>query len=155
MPVADLNALYQRPAGTAKRPPLLPKGSGYLATVTAFDGGTNTNTGNSYVRWFFRFRDWDPAIPADMRDGINLDSYTGMYCDMYTTDKALFMLDDFIRQVGVDLPTDGSRKYEEVLPEVIGSNVLVEVDSYIPRGRSAEEAVNNVRRMIADPEGQS
>jgi hypothetical protein len=62
--------------------------------------------------------------------------------DFYLTEDALWRLDDFLRSVGISVE---GRSYEEVLPEVIGQPITVEVQQYM--NEQSGEIGNQIGKM--------
>ena len=126
----DFATLIKRPAGVAKRPPPMPAFD-YPAIITSYEPGKNEKTGNEYIRWHVKVTGWPESLPESARqdhEGNEIDfSKRSFRMDMYTTDDALIMLDDFIRSCGVNLPEDGSVTYEEAIPQCIGAQVVASV----------------------------
>lgn len=155
----DFSALYQKPAGLAKRPPVLPADD-YSGIITGAhsDGEINNEKKTPFIQWPVKLLDWGPSVPDEwqvydansnsmvtvQRADVDLSArqYNGRF---FTTDDSLIMLDEFLRSCGIDLE---GRTYAEVLPEVVGKRVTVKVTQYTPRGST--EVRNQVDRMVGE-----
>jgi len=119
--------LLKRPALQAKKPEALPAGT-YPAIITKYEFGDNNKNKTPYVRFMVKLTGWANDVPADEQDSsIDLSKRT-MRRDFYLTDDSLHRLDDFIRSCGI---VGEGKDYEEVLPELMGKDVEVEVQQYM------------------------
>jgi hypothetical protein len=137
----DFKHLLKRPAGQAKRPAALPIGD-YPAIVKNWESGDNNKNKTPYVRFHLGLLDWPEGVDErdkqqEQPDGtlaaIDL-SKRQQRRDFFLTDDALFRLDEFIASCGIDA---SGREYAEVLPEVVGKQVLVEVQQYVNQNDSS------------------
>lgn len=146
----DFSMLLKKPAGEAKRPPTLPIGD-YRGVVRSYETGDNNQRQTPYVRFGLVLTEWPESIEeADRPDGVDL-SKRQLRKDFFLTEDALWRLDEFIRSCGID---PNGRAYEEVLPEVIGQPVLVQVQHYMNRasgelGNSTGDVVGQYGRKAA------
>lgn len=137
----DFSALLKRPAGEAKRPPELFAGD-YYGLVKAYECGDNNRNKTPYVRLQTALQDWPENSPDEWsvtdpedtskvytvsKTDVDL-SKRAMRKDFYLTEDALWRLDEFIRSCGID---PRGRDYEEILPELVGQPVMVEVQQYL------------------------
>lgn len=118
----DFRDLLKKPAGEAKKPPALRAGN-YPGVVKSFEYGDNNKNKTPYVR--FQLGATGPAetVEPSEYDGIDL-SKKQFRKDFYLTDDAWWRLDAFLRSVGIE---PKGRTYEECIPEVVGCDVLIEV----------------------------
>ena len=127
----DLGKLYQKPAGIAVKPKLMPAAEGYVGVLTGHQvmpkpEGREVNYEES-VRFSIRPLEWPDAVdPEDRMESIsegakptpiNLTAKT-MTVNFY--DNRLDILDEFIRSLGIE---PKGRGYAEVLNECTGSRV--------------------------------
>lgn len=132
----DLGKLYQKPAGVAVKPKLLPAAEGYVGILTGHQvsgkpEGREVNYEES-VRFGIRPLEWPDSVDAEDRletltEGgkpttINLASKSLSF-SFY--DNRLDILDKFLRDdLGIDLAGKG---YAEALNEATGSRVRFDV----------------------------
>lgn len=139
--MVDFTKLLSRPAGEAKKPPILPAGD-YPGIIKAWKTGESRQNRTPFVSFTLGLM----AFPADLDEadtqGIDLEKRQ-LSRDFYITEDALYRLDEFIHSCGVE--TTG-RAYEEVLPELIGAAVLVEVSQYI--NQRTNEIGNQVAKLV-------
>lgn len=146
----DFSHLLRRPAGKAVRPKALPMEL-YPGIIKGFEYGDSNRNKTPYVRFHLGLVGWPDSIPDSSRSQPNGDgtpepidlSKRRFRTDLYTTDDALWRLDEFLRSCGVDL--DG-RSYEELIPTVVGCNVTVEVQQYL--NQTTNEIGNQVGRVF-------
>lgn len=138
----DFSKLYRRQAGIAKRPSALPvsQADDYPGIVKSFEyveAPTNRPVEyESIVRVHLGLTDW-PESGVDPEDQMEDDpqqegakrpidlSRRRLRIDFY--DNALYRLDEFIASCGIE---SAGRTYEDVLPELVGKEVLIEVQQY-------------------------
>jgi hypothetical protein len=156
----DFSALYQKPAGQAKRPPLLPDDD-YKGIITgAHSDGEMGDNKTPFIQWPLRLTDFGPAVPDEwsvynpklnvmetiQKSDIDITK-KAMLGRFFFTDDALPLLDDFLRSCGIEM--DGTKTYAEVLPEVVGRRVIVTVGHYT--NKTTLESRNQVDKIVADP----
>lgn len=142
----DFSKLAKHPAGVAKRPTALPVSSsdpypGLIKSFEFVEADKRRNPPPNYdtiIRMNLALTGWpdgvdegdrEEEVEAGVRRPIDL-SKRQMRKDFY--DHRLDQLDDFLRSCGIDLGTpDSPRPYEEVLPEVVGQSVTIEVQQYL------------------------
>lgn len=153
----DFSALYQRPAGQAKRPPVLPKDD-YKGIITgAHSEGEIGDNKTPYLQWPVRLTEWGPSVPDswEVYDSAESKMVTIEKADVdlskrqlqarfFTTDDALVMLDEFLRSGGFEM--DGTQTYAEVLPQVVGKTVTVSVGQFT--NKQTLEVRNVVDRCV-------
>src|SRR5271167_3336058 len=127
----DFSKLLKKPAGEAKEPKVLVPGD-YAGIIKGWEM-KEAPQGKDYsalIRFSIGLLGWPESVDSvDTldNDGTAIDlSKRQLRRDFY--DNALFRLDEFIRSTGID-PAGSS--YEEVLPQLIGKTVLVEVQQYM------------------------
>ena len=136
----DFRELLKKPAGEAKRPPVLPAAD-YPGIVKSFEVDDKNKNRTPYVRLWLGLTEWPASVPDtwDVHDVASGKSYTvaktdvdlskrQMRRDFFLTEDALDRLDEMIRSCGINA---SGRAYEEILPELVGQHVLVEVQQYM------------------------
>lgn len=122
----DFSQLLKKPAGEAKKPPVLPIGD-YGGVVRSQEVGDNNQRRTPYVRFMLVLTEWPEDMDSqDRPEDVDLNKRQ-LRKDYYLTEDALWRLDDFIRSCGID---PQGRAYEEILPELIGQPVTVQVSHY-------------------------
>ena len=154
----DFSQLLRKPAGQATRPPALPADD-FPGIIRQYELGDNNANKTPYVRLALGLLDWGANVPDEWtsvgpdgtaktitKSDVDL-SKRQMRRDFYLTDDAMWRLDELIRSCGIDLGSpDAPRDYEEVLPELIGQHVLVEVQQYL--NQRTNEIGNQVGRVV-------
>lgn len=148
--MVDFSKLLKKPAGEAPKPNAIPVAD-YPGVITKWEPGVNERMSppKAFVRFHCR-----PTGPADNieqseLDDLNIDlTKVQLRRDFFfdtedPTDRGLYYLDEFLRSCGVD---PKGRVYEECLPEVIGSPVLIAVGQYVNQNTS--EVQNQVNRLV-------
>lgn len=125
----DFSQLLKKPSGEAKKPDPLLAGQ-YPGVIKSFEVGDQNKNKTPYVRFQVGLTGWpEGQEPQMLPSGEAMDlSKRQMRRDYYLTDDALWRLDEFLRAIGIDLT---GRSYEEVLPETVGIQVMVEVQQYV------------------------
>jgi hypothetical protein len=138
----DFSQLLRKPAGEAKRPPPLPIGD-YPAVIKSQEVGDNNRNKTPYVRLALVLTDWPENVAEyDRPEGVDLNKRQ-LRKDFYLTEDSLWRLDEFIRSCDID---PNGRPYEEILPELIGKPVTVEVLHYI--NQQTSEIGNNTGAVV-------
>lgn len=153
--MVDFSQLLRKPAGEAKRPPILPAGD-YEALIKSFEPGESRQKKTPFIRFNVGLTSWPNDAPAEWDE---VDPETGkthhytqadvelgkrqLRTDFYLTEDALFRLDEFLRSLGID---PAGRSYEEILPEAIGQPVLVEVQQYL--NQETNRTGNQVGKVV-------
>lgn len=135
----DFSKLLRKPAGEAKKPEALPVGD-YPGVIKSHEYGDNNKNKTPYVRLFVAFTGWPDG--AEEIPEVDL-SKRQMRRDYYLTEDALWRLDDLIRSCGIDAV---GRSYEEVIPELLGQAVLVEVQQYTVQ--NSDEKGNQIGKIV-------
>lgn len=138
----DFSALLKKPAGEAKRPPLLPVGD-YHGVIRSHEMGDNNQNHTPYVRFTVVLTEWPEDVEPEDREGIELNKRQ-MSRDFFFTEDALWRLDEFIRSCGID---PQGRPYEEILPELIGQPVTAQIQRGLSRRREGE-FYNNIGEVV-------
>lgn len=120
----DFTSLLRKPAGEAKKPEALNAGD-YPGVIKSFEVGDANKNKTPYARFHLGMTGW----PADgeAQEGVDL-SKRQLRRDYFLTDEALWRLDELITELGI--AAEG-RSYEEILPEMVGAQVLIEVQQYM------------------------
>lgn len=148
----DFSKLAGATAGEAKKPKALPEGN-YTGIIKgwSFEPAPTGKDYSAIVRFNLGMIDWpsdasDSDKSQDMGNGefkpIDLTKRQ-MRRDFY--DNVLYRLDDFIRSCGVDM---NGQKYEEVLPQLVGKRVVVQIKQYLNERTS--EIGNNVGDLVGE-----
>jgi hypothetical protein len=138
----DFSQLLRKPAGEAKRPPPLPIGD-YQGVIKTHELGDNNRNKTPYVRFGIVLTEWPESVSEEDRpEGVDLNKRQ-MRKDFFITEDSLWRLDEFIRSCGIE---PEGRVYEEVLPELIGQPVMVEVQHYI--NQQSAEVGNNLGAVV-------
>ncbi len=147
----DFSKLAGAKAGEAKKPKALPEGN-YSGIVKgwSFEPAPPGKNYEMMVRFNLGLIDWPDSVPQEEREQdlgagpkpIALDKMQ-MRRDFY--DNVLYRLDDFIKSCGVDM---NGRTYQEVLPEIVGKRVNVQVKQYLNERTS--EIGNNVGDLVGE-----
>lgn len=145
----SFSSQLDKTTGTAVRPKPLPIGD-YPAIVTKLEMGLKSKQkGTPFVRFTLQLTGWPDSVPEDERTNeghpIDLTKKTFNY-DLYTTDEAMFRVDEFLVACGVEL---GQGTYREQLQSCIGQHVVASVTQYMPQtqGGAAAEPRNEVRQV--------
>ena len=136
----DFSSLLKKEAGKAKKPATLPAGD-YPGIIKSHEYGDQNRNKTPYVRFNVGLTDWPASLgdsweEADISTGevrtvarseVDL-SKRSMRRDFYLTDDAMFRLDAFLRDLGVDM---AGHDYESIIPTLTGTPVLVTVEQYV------------------------
>ena len=150
----DFSQLLRKPAGEAKKPPVLPMGD-YPAVVRGFEFGDQNRNKTPYVRFQTSLQDW-PKDSSDewtvvdgegnatvvCKDDVDL-SKRSMRKDFFLTEDSLWRFDEFIRSCGIN---PNGRMYEEIIPEIVGQPVLAEVTQYL--NQQTNETGNQIGKLV-------
>lgn len=135
----DFRELLKKPAGEAKKPEALPVAH-YPGKIKNYELGDQNKNRTPYVRVNLAITGWtdEVEIEDEMKASTDL-SKRSLRRDFFLTDDALWRLDEFLAGMGVDI---AGRSYEEALPEIVGADVLIEVQQYL--NQSTNEIGNQV-----------
>lgn len=132
--MVNFSALLSKTAGEAKKPVPLPGGD-YPGVITKWEPGESRGEKKSPLITF-------TVVPNAWAEGIDPSEYPEidlskrvMRKDFFLTDDALYRLDSFIKDLGIDAT---GRSYAEVLPEVVGSSVLMVVKQQMKKDNSGD-----------------
>jgi hypothetical protein len=138
----DFSNMLRKPAGEAKKPKALPIGD-YEGVVKSYELGDSNKNKTPYLRVTLVLTAWPQQFTAvDIPEDVEL-SKRQLRKDIYITEDALWRLDELIRSCGI-IPN--GRPYEEVLPELIGQPVMVDVRHYI--NQQSGEVGNSVESVV-------
>jgi len=124
--MVDFSSLLKKPAGEAKRPPALPADN-YHGVIKSYELGDQNKNKTPYVRFHLGLLGWGPNVQEEDKADIDLPKRQ-LRRDFFITDDALWRLDKLISDCGVDM---SGKTYEEVLPNMIGAQVTIEVQQYL------------------------
>lgn len=122
----DFSSLLRKPAGEAKKPEALPAGD-YPGVIKSFELGDQNKNHTPYARLAIGLTGWPDTVDESDRGDTDL-SKRNLRRDMYLTDEAFWRLDELLRGLGIEVT---GRTYEETIPELVGQQVLVEVQQYM------------------------
>lgn len=146
----DFTSLMGRKAGEAPKPKALPVGT-FSGVVKGWEV-LEAPTGKDYtaiIRFQLGLIDWPESVSddekiMDMGNGqmkpIDL-SKKSLRRDFY--DNGLFRLDEFIKSCGIEA---NGRSYAEVLPEIVGARVAIDVQQYV--NQKTSEIGNQVGNLV-------
>lgn len=138
--MVDFSSIARQAAGQSKKPPRLPPGD-FPGVIKSFEWGDANKNKTPYVRLMLGFTGFPESLPDSWEEfdnetqksvtvaksDIDLTKRT-MRRDFYMTDDSRYRMDEFLKAMGVNCGTpEAPRSYEETLPELIGAQVLVEV----------------------------
>jgi hypothetical protein len=149
MAALDLSSLLKRPANAAVKPQALPPGD-YSGIIKSFEYGNQNKNNTPYVRLQVGLMDWPEAVTAEDRgqmDGegkfIPTDlSKRSMRRDMFLTDDAFWRLTELCKSCGLDVGSP----YDELIPQLVGQRVTVEVKQYV--NQQTSEIGNDIGKMV-------
>jgi len=127
----------------------------YPGKIQSYEYGDSNANKTPYVRYQLSLTDWPDGVPEEKRyfkdrEGnlvpINLQRVR-LRRDFFLTDEALWRLDEFLRSC--DVEPDG-KDYAEVCPQVIGCDVVIEVQQYL--NQNTNEIGNQVGRVLGPNE---
>lgn len=121
----DFTKLLSVPAGQAKKPPVL-DAADYPGVIKGYELGESTQKKTPYVRFNLGLTGWpEGAEPQTKESGEPIDLSTkSLRRDYFLTPDALWRLDEMLKAIGIEA---AGRSYQDILPETVGSAVLVEV----------------------------
>jgi len=152
----DFSGLLKAPAGQAPKPKALYPDN-YPAVIKGWEilpapAGKNYS---AIIRFQLGITGWGANVPEDektvtMPTGVvtSIDlSKKQLRRDFY--DSSLFRLDELIRSCGIE---PNGRSYEEVLPELVGSQVIAEVKQYL--NQNTNEFGNEIGNLVGEAGGK-
>lgn len=138
----DFTELLRKPAGEAKRPQALDVGD-YQGVIRSHEVGDSNRNHTPYVRLGVTLTAWPEG--ATPMEGVDLNKRQ-LRKDFFLTDESLWRLDEFIKSCGVNAI---GKRYEDVLPALVGQPVKVEVRHY----RSQDDTVGNTIEALVGLNG--
>lgn len=153
-----MNNFLRKPAGIHKRPPLLFVGD-YRGVIKNREHGAERNEKKTpYLQLILGFTAWPENCPEEWdqfdhiknvtervkRSDIDL-SQRQLRAKYYTTDEALWVLDELLVSLGINNEEE-QKPYDEIIPLIIGAPVMIEVQKYIGQ-RDGREG-NAVGRVV-------
>lgn len=139
--MTDFSSLLKGAAGNAKKPPALPAGD-YPAIIKNFELGDANKNRTPYVRLTLGLQGFPESVSAEDREGVDLSKRQPRR-DYYLTDDALWRLDELIRDLGIEA---AGRSYEEVIPELVGQQVLAELQQKL--NQNTNETFTEVVKLV-------
>jgi hypothetical protein len=146
----DFSSLLKKPAGEAKKPEALPGGT-YPGLIKGFELGDNNKNKTPYLRFHLILTGAAPGVDETELASLGIDlSKRTFRRDFYLKDKegndlSLWRLDDLLRSCGIN-PT--GRGYDEVLPEMTGCAVQVEVIQKL--GQDGISIINEINGLVGE-----
>lgn len=142
----DFSQLLSKPAGEAKRPKALPIGD-YQGVIKSHEVGDNNKNHTPYVRFGIVLTEWPENFSGDdIPQDVDL-SKRQLRKDLFLTEDSLWRLDELIRSCGIEA---NGRPYEEVVPELIGQPIKVEIKHY----RNQQDEIGNSVETIVGLNGR-
>lgn len=138
----DFSELLRKPAGEAKRPQALPVGD-YQGVIRSHEVGDSNRNKTPYVRLGITLTQWPDGM--EPVEGVDLNKRQ-LRKDFYLTDEALWRFDELIKSCGIDAV---GKRYEDVVPLLVGQPVKVEVRHY----RSQDDTVGNTIEALVGLNG--
>lgn len=138
--MVDFTTLLRKPAGEAKKPEALYAGD-FPGIIKSYEVGDANKNKTPYVRLHLGLTAW-PADGEPMPD-VEL-AKRQLRRDYFLTDEALWRLDELLTELGIDAT---GRSYEETIPELVGQQVLIEVQQYM--NQQTNEIGNQVGSLKA------
>ena len=135
----SFSSLLKKPIAEAKKPPPLPAGT-YQGIVAKYETGDNNKNKTPYVRIFVNLTEWPEDVHEQDKEGIEL-SKKQQRTDFYLTEDSIYRLAEFIHSCGVK-----AQDFEEALPQIIGSTVLIEITQTM--NQETSEIYNQVKKMV-------
>jgi hypothetical protein len=121
----DFSSLLSKPAGEAKKPPVLDAGD-YPGVIKGYELGESSQKKTPYVRFQIGLTGWpDGADTQTREDGTPIDLSTkALRRDYFLTPDALWRLDEMLKSLGIDM---AGKSYQDILPETVGTGIIAEV----------------------------
>lgn len=135
----DFSQFLRKPAGEAKKPPVLPMGD-YPGQIKSFELGDQNKNKTPYVRLHLGLTDWASGVEPLPEVELSKRQFRR---DFYLTDDALWRLDELIRSCGAHVE---GQSYEESLPNLVGASVLIEVQQGMSEKNN--ELFNQVGKVV-------
>lgn len=150
----DFTHLLKVPAGKAVSPPALHPGN-YPGVISGGPEYREPPPGADYemvIRFQIKLTGWPDDLDDSHRSYINgqgqqvaIDlSKVRLRRDFFYGDRGLVHLDKLIRSCGIE--PDGSKTYDEYLPQLIGQHVVVAVGQYM--NNRSNEIGNQVNDLV-------
>ena len=154
--MVDFSRLLQKPAGEAKKPRALPPGL-YQGVIKGHKVDQRDIKGKPTPMFSFSLGlvAWPEGLDAEDQEGIELrsrqqtkDYFINMKEDGSgePTDDAFWPIDELCRSCGIE---PGGRNYQEVLPELVGKMVTIDIKQAMTTG-DVPQMVNRVGRVIGE-----
>ena len=152
--MVDFSALLRKPAFEAKKPTVLPVGDRYRGRIRKHELTEKTIKDEKVpcVRLSIAIVEWDEGVEEAYREGIDLSKRVMSRDYTYNPknpghDDQLYMLDRLMRSCGIE---GAGRGYDELLPELHGQDVTVQILQYMNQRNS--ELGNNIGTLAGDVE---
>jgi len=138
--MVDFSKLLDKPAGEAKKPPVLPEGI-YGVVIKGYSIDDKNKNKTPYVRFSVGYTEGPEGVELD---GIDLSKRQGR-SDFYLTEDALYRLDEFIKSAGVEVK---GKSYREIFPELTGTQAKAEVTHFTRQDTG--ELGDQIRRLFVE-----
>lgn len=148
----DFSSLMKKPAGQGKKMEPLPADT-YPGIIASYEFGDQNKNKTPYLRIHGRYTGpgnvgGTPEALASLEIDVTKRKFRR---DIYLrgsdpNDKegeaaALFRLDELLRSLGIE-PNGGT--YEELIPQIVAKNVMVETTQYLGQNNDIGNQVNNI-----------
>ena len=149
--MVDFSKFANMKAGEAKKPKAIPEDN-YPGVIKgfSFEPAPPGKQYESIVRFNLGLTDWGPNVPEaeksqDLGSGPKAIDISKLQFRRDFYDNVLYRLDDFIKSCGVDM---NGRTYTEVLPELVGKRVVVQIKQYL------NERTSDIGNNVGDITGE-
>ncbi len=146
----DFSSLLKAPAGESKKPKALPIAN-YPGLVKSFEM-VQAPPGKDYqmiVRIHVGLTGWADQVSEEDKQQ---ETRPGVYSpidiskkqlrkDFY--DNSLYRLDDLVKSCGIEA---NGKTYEEILPQLVGAPLVVEVDQYL--NQNTNDLGNQIKNIV-------
>lgn len=142
----DFSSLLSKPAGEAKKPPVLDAGD-YPGVIKGYELGESSQKKTPYVQFNVGLTSWPDGVePQTREDGTAIDLSTkSLNRKMFLTPDALWRLDQMLKDLGIEM---SGRSYQDILPETVGTSILVEVRQGLnQQTNDLFNEVNNIKAL--------
>jgi hypothetical protein len=150
--MVDFSSLLDARAGEVKKPKALPPGDypGVITNWTPVEAPKDKEY-KTIIRLSLKLTDWAASVDEEdrLQDGPNGPTAINLAArnlrrDYY--DHRMFDLDQLFADCGIEMEEAGRRlTYRELLPKLIGCQVMVEVQQYVSSRGEPGNQVNNLR----------
>lgn len=119
--MVDMNALLDTQADDVEAPKPMPVGE-YTFRVSRYETGESSQKNTPFVRYFLQPIAAGDDVDEELLSEISDWQQKEMRVTFYITDKAMFMLRDFLENA-CQIEVEG-KTFKELLPEAVGCEVI-------------------------------